>query len=269
MREWTEAQLTAITASGCDLLVSAAAGSGKTAALTERLIRKLTDADTPAELSRMLIVTFTRPAAAELRERIGKALSEAIEAEPHRRDLVRQSLNLAGAHIGTIHSFCLSLIRSNFAALGLDPAVRTADENEALTVALSVMDGLIADRYAQSERTDLTEAERERCDAFIRLTDTFVTDRDDGLAAFMYGIYVQTRNYTVGEAVISDSADSLRRGAETDFFSTVWGKEIQSGIAGELSYYEKIYAEAVQYFASDEALEKKYGAAFALSLIHI
>ena len=266
MREWTEAQLTAITASGCDLLVSAAAGSGKTAALTERLIRKLTDADTPAELSRMLIVTFTRPAAAELRERIGKALSEAIEAEPHRRDLVRQSLNLAGAHIGTIHSFCLSLIRSNFAALGLDPAVRTADENEALTVALSVMDGLIADRYAQSERTDLTEAERERCDAFIRLTDTFVTDRDDGLAAFMYGIYVQTRNYTVGEAVISDSADSLRRGAETDFFSTVWGKEIQSGIAGELSYYEKIYAEAVQYFASDEALEKKYGAAFASDL---
>ena len=266
MREWTEAQLTAITASGCDLLVSAAAGSGKTAALTERLIRKLTNADAPAELSRMLIVTFTRPAAAELRERIGKALSEAIEAEPHRRDLVRQSLNLAGAHIGTIHSFCLSLIRSNFAALGLDPAVRTADENEALTVALSVMDGLIADRYAQSERTALTEAERERCDAFIRLTDTFVTDRDDGLAAFMYGVYVQTRNYTVGEAVISDSADSLRRGAETDFFSTVWGKEIKSGIAGELSYYEKIYAEAVQYFASDEALERKYGAAFASDL---
>lgn len=266
MREWTEAQLTAITASGCDLLVSAAAGSGKTAALTERLIRKLTDAEAPAELSRMLIVTFTRPAAAELRERIGKALSEAIETEPHRRDLVRQSLNLAGAHIGTIHSFCLSLIRTNFAALGLDPDVRTADENEALTVALSVMDGLISDRYTQSEKTDLTEDERERCDGFIRLADTFVTDRDDGLAAFMYGVYVNTRNYTVGEAVISDSADALRRGAETDFFSTVWGEEIKSGIAGELSYYEKIYAEAVRYFAADEALEKKYGGAFAADL---
>lgn len=269
MREWTEAQLTAITASGCDILVSAAAGSGKTAALTERLIRKLTDVNAPAELSRMLIVTFTRPAAAELKQRIGKALSDAIEAEPHRRDLVRQSLNLAGAHIGTIHSFCLSLIRSNFAALGLDPAVRTADENEALTVALSVMDRLLADRYAQSEKNDLTDEERSRCDGFIRLTDTFVTDRDDGLAAFMYGIYVQTRNFVRCEAVISDSADALLSGAETDFFSTVWGEEIRNGISGELLYYEKIYSEAVRYFASDEALEKKYGAAFATDLTFI
>ena len=71
MRNWTPAQLLAIQASGCDLLVSAAAGSGKTAVLTERLIRRLTDKENPAELSKMLIVTFTRAAASELRERIG------------------------------------------------------------------------------------------------------------------------------------------------------------------------------------------------------
>lgn len=88
MRNWTPAQLLAIQASGCDLLVSAAAGSGKTAVLTERLIRRLTDKENPTELSKMLIVTFTRAAASELRERIGTALDAAMEAEPERKDLV-------------------------------------------------------------------------------------------------------------------------------------------------------------------------------------
>ena len=106
-RNWTKQQLEAIIDRGHNLLVSAGAGSGKTAVLTERIIRRLCDNENPAEITRMLVVTFTKAAAAELKARISSALNEQLAHDPANRRLARQLMQLDRAKICTIHSFCL------------------------------------------------------------------------------------------------------------------------------------------------------------------
>ena len=112
--EFTNSQRTAIETRGRTLLVSAAAGSGKTATLTERIIRELTDSESPADISEMLIVTFTRAAAGELRTRISAALSAALARDPGDRRLARQLIAAGNARICTIDSFYLYVVRSTF-----------------------------------------------------------------------------------------------------------------------------------------------------------
>ena len=118
-REWTPAQKQAITTRGGDLLISAAAGSGKTAVLTERVLTLITDPERPVDIDRLLIVTFSNAAAEEMRQRIAARLYERMEQEPENAVLRRQSLLLGNAEICTIHAFCYRLIRENFQALGL------------------------------------------------------------------------------------------------------------------------------------------------------
>jgi len=142
-RKWTEAQSAAIKIHHKTLLVSAAAGSGKTATLTERIIRSITDPDSPADVSRMLIVTFTRAAAEELKTRIFHALSEALAKNPTNRYLASQLVKLGSARICTIDSFCLDLLRSNFSLLGLPASFRIADETEIELLSHSVMEEVI------------------------------------------------------------------------------------------------------------------------------
>ena len=146
-RSWTEAQQAAIDTRDRTLLLSAAAGSGKTATLTERIVRSILDPQEKGEISRMLIVTFTRSAAAELRTRIGDALNAAIAAEGRTPHLVRQTLLLPGAHISTIDSFCVDLVRANAVRLGLSPAFRIADGAENLLLMNSTMNAVIEDCY--------------------------------------------------------------------------------------------------------------------------
>ena len=107
---WTPAQLSAIEMRDKTLLVSAAAGSGKTATLTERIIRSLTDDNNPADISRMLIATFTRASAADLREKISAALSKKLAENPTNRNLADQLVALGSAHISTIDSFYLDIL---------------------------------------------------------------------------------------------------------------------------------------------------------------
>ena len=121
--KWTDAQLKAINTSDRSLLVSAAAGSGKTATLTERILRSITERGT--DISEMLIVTFTRAAVSELKARISRALENAAAENP---DLRRQLYRLDSAKICTIHSFCLDILRPNFDRMGLPAKFRTLDE---------------------------------------------------------------------------------------------------------------------------------------------
>ena len=116
---WTPEQEMAITLQGKTLLVSAAAGSGKTSVLTERIIRRLIDKENPAKLSEMLIVTFTRASAADLKAKIAKALSEALASDPGNRHLSEQLLSLGSAQISTIDSFFQKIVRTNFDLLDL------------------------------------------------------------------------------------------------------------------------------------------------------
>ena len=126
--KFTPQQKQAIELRNRNILVSAAAGSGKTAVLVERIVGMITDDISPVDIDRLLVVTFTNAAAAEMRERIGIALSRQLESAPENVHLQKQLSLLHNAQITTIDSFCLFLIRNNFNDIGLDPGFRIADE---------------------------------------------------------------------------------------------------------------------------------------------
>ena len=129
-RKWTGAQQDAISARGGTVLVSAAAGSGKTAVLVERVISRLTDPVSPVDADRMLVVTFTRAAAAEMKDRIAARLSQMQDSDPQNPLFRRQQLLLSRASISTVHSFCKDLIQENFYRLGISPEFRILDDGE-------------------------------------------------------------------------------------------------------------------------------------------
>ena len=125
--KWTPAQQAAIADRGGALLVSAAAGSGKTAVLTERAVQLITDPEQPVNADRLLIVTFTNAAAAELRARIGQALLHRSQLQPGNAMLRRQRMLLQRAPICTIDAFCLNLLHKHFQALDIPPDFAPAD----------------------------------------------------------------------------------------------------------------------------------------------
>lgn len=147
-RRWTDEQLSAINTRDKTLLVSAAAGSGKTATLTERIIRQLTDPEGRVDITAMLIVTFTNAAASELRSKISAALEAAVSANPKDKLLERQLYLLPAAEISTIDSFCNDIVRRNADRVGLMPGYRIADAAELMLLENSVLDGLVDALYA-------------------------------------------------------------------------------------------------------------------------
>ncbi|MCR5209796.1 MAG: helicase-exonuclease AddAB subunit AddA [Lachnospiraceae bacterium] len=148
---FTKEQQQVIDLRHCNMLVSAAAGSGKTAVLTERILSLLCDKDEPADIDRMLIVTFTTAAAAEMRERINKTILSRLADDPGNSHLVRQEALLQNALITTIDSFCLYVVRNHFSAIGLDPGFRAMDEGERKLMQKDVMDELLEDEYSKRE----------------------------------------------------------------------------------------------------------------------
>lgn len=145
---WTHEQLQAIEAPPGDLLVSAAAGAGKTAVLVERVLQRVTDPHQPVDVDRLLVVTFTEAAAAEMKSRIAARIDELLETDPGNAALARQAALLPRAAISTLHSFCLRVLRQYFHRLNLDPAVRVLDENAAITLQYEVLTQLLEQRMA-------------------------------------------------------------------------------------------------------------------------
>ena len=177
-RIWNEDQLKAITSFGGNILVSAAAGSGKTAVLVERVIRMLTDEQNPVDADRLLIVTFTRLAAAEMRSRINKKLAELSLKNPGDSRLRRQLVLMERAHIGTIHSFCSDIVKENTSLLGLMPDPSVADEDEANDISYTALEETIEKYY--SEGTEV----------FSELSETLGGGRNDsGLEEAVLELY--------------------------------------------------------------------------------
>ena len=145
--KWTPAQRAAIEDRGGALLVSAAAGSGKTAVLTERAVRLITDPEHPVDADRLLIVTFTNAAAAELRARIGQALLKRSQAEPGNGALRRQRMLLQRAPICTIDAFCLDLLRKHFQALDIPPDFSPADPGSVELLRASALSETLENAY--------------------------------------------------------------------------------------------------------------------------
>ena len=146
-RNWTPEQRNAINTRQKSLLVSAAAGSGKTATLTQRIIESILDEENPTDITRMLIVTFTRAAVGELRERIGKAIKDKLLEKPADKHLEKQLMLLPGAKILTIDAFCNDCLKSFPDEAGVNPGYRIADEAEIDILGISILDDLIEDAY--------------------------------------------------------------------------------------------------------------------------
>ncbi len=148
---WTTKQLQAITTHGADILVSAAAGSGKTAVLVERIIRMICDTKQNVDIDRLLVLTFTKAAAAQMKEKIAHALSQALSLQPHNSHLQRQMTLLQRANITTIDSFCLKIVRDHYMQVDLDPSFQTADEKTAALLQTSVLDEVMERWYDAKE----------------------------------------------------------------------------------------------------------------------
>lgn len=166
---WTDDQWKAIWAKDQDILVAAAAGSGKTAVLVNRVIQKVLSEEEPIDVDELLVVTFTNASAAEMRHRISEALETAISEHPRSQHLRRQLGLLNRASISTLHSFCLDVIRTYYYLIDIDPGFRIANSTEAELLRDEVMEDLFEEYYG-----------REDDDAFFRLVDAFTNDRSDG-----------------------------------------------------------------------------------------
>src|SRR6185312_14886512 len=165
---FTDDQWKAIWASGRDILVSAAAGSGKTKVLITRMIEKVLDENNPIDVDELLVVTFTNAAAAEMRHRMAEALEEAIAERPNSVHLRRQLNLLNKAQISTLHSFCLNVVRQYAYLLDIDPGFRIADSTEAALLRDDTIAEILEDAYSMPNP-----------EAMYRLADSFTSDRDD------------------------------------------------------------------------------------------
>ncbi len=217
---WTKAQLDALTERDRTLLVCAAAGSGKTAVLTERVIRMLTE-DASADISRMLVVTFTRAAAGELRQRIAEALSKAIletDDQKKKSHLSKQLVLLGGAAISTIDSFYFDLVRANFQEASFPASIRLADETELWGLRRELMNEVVDSMYA--ENADFSLISDILCDlrSEQKLTDALL------------GIYEKLLRYPESLDILSRSAKTIEVGAHSPLdtpFGKVWEQEVR------------------------------------------
>ena len=204
-RQWTEEQAAAIAARGGSLAVSAAAGSGKTAVLVQRIIGLLTDERNPCDVDELLVVTFSRASAAEMKARISEALGELCRARPEDARLKRQLFRLGGASIGTIHSFCLDLLRENFEALDLPPDFRVAEENEAAALRTECAAAVIERFYKEDEDG-----------GFFNLSRLVSSGRDDRrLTDTLIGFYSDMMSQPFPEQWLSDMRALYETGSFT------------------------------------------------------
>ncbi|WP_217585963.1 helicase-exonuclease AddAB subunit AddA [Lentibacillus saliphilus] len=170
MVKWTKEQARAIETEGSDVLVAAAAGSGKTAVLVERIIQKLTRQNNPVDIDSLLVVTFTNAAAQEMRNRVGLALEKALAEQPESNHLKKQLSLLQRASISTLHSFCLDVVKQYAYVLDIDPSFRIANDMEADLMKQDVIDDLFEEWYGQ---------EGEAQSQFFAVVDRFSSDRSD------------------------------------------------------------------------------------------
>ncbi len=253
-KNWTEAQKAAMDTRNKTLLVSAAAGSGKTATLTERIIRRITDKEAPADISKMLIVTFTRAAAAELRSRIFSALGDALAEDPANSHLASQIMKIGSARICTIDAFYLDIIRANFSTLGISAGFRLADDSEYALIARRTMEESIEFMY---------ESDPE----FPVFTECFGTVRSSvNIADVFLDLYSSLVSLPEGIEYVRECAQRAYDEAELDFFATSYGKNLRITTKDFCKHYLDIFKAAVIYMQSDEPMQGAYEKSFLYDL---
>ena len=234
---WTEEQRKVIDVRNKNVLVSAAAGSGKTAVLVERILSIVCgdmEGEKPVDVDRLLVVTFTKAAAAEMRERVGLALERRLEADPENEHLQKQQTLIHNAQITTIDSFCQYVIRNYFHQIDLDPSFRIGDEGELKLLKGDVVRELLEDSYAEED-----PAKRAR---FTEFVEAYATGKSDaGLETLILQLYEAAVSYPypkrwLSACLKSYQADSIEKMQESAWmrFLLSLAEQTFSDLAGEL-----------------------------------
>ena len=181
-KSWTSQQLDAMNTKDRDILVSAAAGSGKTAVLVERIVNKITK-ENGTDIDRLVVVTFTKAAAAEMKARVRNRLDDMLDEDEKNSNLIKQIALINNAQITTIDSFCLWILKNHFSEINLDPGFRVADKGEITLLENDVMQDMLEDYYKESD------------EQFLALIDAYGTGRSDAnIEEIIKKIYVLARS---------------------------------------------------------------------------
>ena len=244
-KNWTENQRKAIFANGGSVLVSAAAGSGKTAVLVQKIIELITSEENPVDVDRLLVVTFTRAAASEMRERVSQAVNALLENDPGNPNLLRQKQMISKANISTIDSFCIDLAREYFYKLNIKQDFRIADSNELKVLENEAMEDTLEYFYDNGE------------DDFKNLVKAFSSPRDDKpLINIISRVHTFLLSHPFPEKWLSQKLSMYN--AHGDVSSTVWGEEIISYSLSAVEYCMKICETAsVAIKSTSELINEK------------
>lgn len=247
MANWTDAQKNAISARKGTVLVSAAAGSGKTSVLVERVIRRITDETEPVDADRMLIVTFTKAAAAEMRGRIEKALLERIRTDPGNQRLQRQQILLSRASICTVDSFCSRISREFFETLGISPDFRIVSDKQQEDLQSQALNRAIDEMFERGETA---------------LADSFSSERDDRrLMEAVMTLYNFTRSHLYPDTWLEEKLEEYT--GEKPVWDTMWGKCLLNHAVDTLKFCENLIRDGLRTMTADEKLNAAVSPVFA------
>ena len=222
--KWTAEQQKVIDTRDRNLLVSAAAGSGKTAVLVERILAMVKDPVRPIDVDQLLVVTFTRAAAGEMKERIGRALQQSLEEDPEDEHLQRQQTLLHHAQISTIHGFCSYVIKNYFQMIDLDPVYRMADEGEIRLMKSDVIQKVMEERFTEKES------------AFTRFVESYAAGKqDDGLDALVLKLYEFSMSYPWPEQWLEECRAAYQMDSPEAVQESIWVQELMSEAKKRLS----------------------------------
>ena len=242
--KWTNEQLQAIKTRRCNLLVAAAAGSGKTAVLVERIIRIITDEENPVDIDKLLVVTFTSAAASEMRERIAAAISKALEKSPNSKNLQRQLTLLSRANITTMHSFCLDVIKNYFYTIDLDPSFRIGDETEATLIKNEILEELFEEYYEEDN------------EEFKDLIEAYSGSKDDlKLKEMILSLYRFSMSGPWPEQWLVEKAEDFNISTIDDLDKSPWVKVLKDSLRVELEGFLNMYKKAINIINDTDGLE--------------
>ena len=253
VEQLTEQQKIAISNRGGKLLVSAAAGSGKTKVLVDRLLSYLTDPVNPANLDDFLIITYTKAAAAELRGKIADKLNERIAQEPGNRHLHRQMQRLYLTKISTVHSFCADLIREFAYRLDVPADFRVAEESECLDIQLNVIEQILDEAYGNA----ITDPD------FCALVDSQGLGRDDRqIPQILLQVYNSARCHLSPGRWLQWCVSSYDTGSISDAADTIWGQYLLEDLHTTLDLHTDALNRCIRQAEQCEGMEK------AVDLLH-
>ena len=238
---WTTEQQQVIDLRNRNILVSAAAGSGKTAVLVERIVKIITDKNHPVDIDHLLIVTFTNAAAAEMRERIGNAIEKVLDEQPGNEHLLRQLTLIHNAQITTIDSFCLYVVRNHFHEIDLEPNFRIGDEGELKLLREDVLDRVLEQNY------------EEPSEAFSDFVEGYASGRTDAaLNEMILQLYEFSRSYPWPEKWLDSFVGAYRIETREELDRAEWLAPLTENICFVLKDCEQLLKQALAITQQDD-----------------